>query len=98
MLYINTIFRPEDYKMIDSNPEAEDNKENVDLKEEEIASKFLKSIHMFVVEDSGFLVWLCVEKTVLCTRGIQCSATLLWECHISHVCSWLHVLSVIQSI
>jgi hypothetical protein len=56
MLYINTIFRPEDYKMIDSNPEAEDNKENVDLKEEEIASKFLKSIHMFVVEDSGFLV------------------------------------------
>jgi len=56
MLYINSIFRPEDYKMIDSNPEAEDNKENVDLKEEEIVSKFLKSIHMFVVEDSGCLV------------------------------------------
>jgi hypothetical protein len=37
--------------MIDSNPEAEDNKENVELKEEEIASKFLKSMHMFVVED-----------------------------------------------
>jgi cleavage and polyadenylation specificity factor subunit 2 len=32
------IIRPEDYKMIDSNPEAEDNKENVDLKEEEIAT------------------------------------------------------------
>lgn len=62
MLYINTIFRPEDYKMIDSNPEAEDNKENVDLKEEEIASKFLKSIHMFVIEDLGFLVRLCVEQ------------------------------------
>lgn len=61
MLYINTIFRPEDYKMIDSNPEAEDNKENVDLKEEEIASKFLKSIHMFVVEDLGFLVQLYVK-------------------------------------
>jgi len=62
MLYINTIFRPEDYKMIDSNPEAEDNKENVDLKEEEIASKFLKSIHMFVIEDLGFLARLCVEQ------------------------------------
>jgi len=62
MLYMNTIFRPEDYKMIDSNPEAEDNKENVDLKEEEIVSKFLKSIHMFVIEDLGFLVRLCVEQ------------------------------------
>lgn len=61
MFYINTIFRPEDYKMIDSNPEAEDNKENVDLKEEEIVSKFLKSIRMFVV-DSGVLVRLCVEQ------------------------------------
>jgi hypothetical protein len=28
--------------MVDSNPESEDNKENVDLKEEEIAGKFLK--------------------------------------------------------
>lgn len=63
MLYTNTIFRPEDYKMIDSNPEAEDNKENVELKEEEIASKFLKSMHMFVVEDWGLLIWWCVWTT-----------------------------------
>jgi hypothetical protein len=28
--------------MVDSNPETEDNKENVDLKDEEVASKFLK--------------------------------------------------------
>lgn len=32
------IIRPEDYKMVDSNPESEDNKENVDLKEEEITA------------------------------------------------------------
>ncbi|KDR21766.1 probable cleavage and polyadenylation specificity factor subunit 2 isoform X2 [Zootermopsis nevadensis] len=32
------IIRPEDYKMVDSNPETEDNKENVDLKEEEVTT------------------------------------------------------------
>lgn len=69
MFYINTIFRPEDYKMIDSNPEAEDNKENVDLKEEEIASKCLKSVVMFLVEDSCFLVRLYVN-TAPYTRGL----------------------------
>jgi hypothetical protein len=42
VFYSNIICRPEDYKMVDSNPESEDNKENVDLKEEEIAGKFLK--------------------------------------------------------
>jgi len=77
MLYINTIFRPEDYKMIDSNPEAEDNKENVDLKEEEIASKFLKSVHMFMVEDQVFLCDCVSNNTASYTRGIQYSATLL---------------------
>ncbi|XP_049786252.1 probable cleavage and polyadenylation specificity factor subunit 2 [Schistocerca cancellata] len=30
------IIRSEDYKMVDSNPEAEDNKENVEIKEEEV--------------------------------------------------------------
>lgn len=30
------IIRPEDYKMVDANPEAEDNKENVEIKEEEV--------------------------------------------------------------
>jgi hypothetical protein len=54
MFYTIAIFRPEDYKIIDSNPEAEDNKENVDLKEEEIASKFSKSFCVFVIEDSVF--------------------------------------------
>ncbi|XP_069688584.1 probable cleavage and polyadenylation specificity factor subunit 2 isoform X2 [Periplaneta americana] len=32
------IIRPEDYKMVDANPETEDNKENVDLKEEEVTA------------------------------------------------------------
>jgi hypothetical protein len=34
--------------MVDSNPETEDNKENVDLKEEEVSSKFSKySMELF---------------------------------------------------
>jgi hypothetical protein len=76
MFYVDTIFRPEDYKMIDANPEAEDNKENVDLKEDEIVSKFLKSVLMFLVEDSCFLVKLCVN-TASYARGLKYSATLL---------------------
>ncbi|XP_067012309.1 probable cleavage and polyadenylation specificity factor subunit 2 [Anabrus simplex] len=31
------IIRPEDYKMVDSTPETEDNKENVDVKDEDVA-------------------------------------------------------------
>jgi hypothetical protein len=65
--YSNTIFRPEDYKMVDSNPESEDNKENVDLKEEEIAGKFLKYYDSYIIgytycvprfyfPDSGLLI------------------------------------------
>lgn len=41
--------------MVDSNPEAEDNKENVDLKEEEITGKFLKCEN-FVVDYTYFTV------------------------------------------
>jgi hypothetical protein len=34
--------------MVDSNPETEDNKENVDLKEEEVSSKYSKhSMELF---------------------------------------------------
>ena len=75
MFYTIAIFRPEDYKIVDSNPEAEDNKENVDLKEEEIASKFSKSFCMFVIEDSVF--WyggvseqLCVFNTAVRTLNL----------------------------
>jgi hypothetical protein len=42
--------------MVDSNPEAEDNKENVDLKEEEITGKFLKYCENYVVEYTYFFV------------------------------------------
>lgn len=42
--------------MVDSNPEAEDNKENVDLKEEEITGKFLKFCESFVVAYTYFTV------------------------------------------
>lgn len=55
VFYSIIIFRPEEYKMVDSNPEAEDNKENVDLKEEEITGKFLKCEN-FVVEYTYFTV------------------------------------------
>jgi hypothetical protein len=60
--YSNTIFRPEDYKMVDSNPESEDNKENVDLKEEEIAGKFLKE-----EEFTGKFLKYCETCIIECT-------------------------------
>jgi hypothetical protein len=36
--------------MVDSNPETEDNKENVDVKEEEVASKFLNIFLIYLIE------------------------------------------------
>lgn len=56
------IFRPEDYKMVDANPEAEDNKENVEIKEEEVVGMSFSIAynvnHSILINISRMLVYL----------------------------------------